>query len=147
MTDIRTIAKELNAKADRYQIGHLQALRKELKSFARRPGNSVFTKQTVFDNYAFHHGGRSELQFNIGFDGADDASLRHGIAFSFETNQTLPDIDILKPKVRLFNEFLDLYPNKYSRMRMWHWDDGVRSPDYLPSAIPSELVLNQAYFF
>lgn len=133
--------------AEPYQIGRLQDLRKELKGFARRPGHSIFSDQTIFERYAFHHGGRSELQFNIGFDRSDSDELRHGIAFSFETNQTLPDIDILRPKVRLFNEFLDLYPTKYSRMRMWHWDAEGRSDDYMPSAIPTERIVNGVFVF
>ena len=147
MTDIRTIAEELNAKSGGYQIGRLQDIRKELKGFARRPGSSIFSDQTIFDKYAFHHGGRSELQFNIGFDGSDGNELRHGIAFSFETNQTLPDIDELRPQARLFNEFLNLYPHKYSRMRMWHWDAQGRSDDYMPSAIPTERIANHVFVF
>ncbi len=147
MNDIRTIANELNANAESYQIGGLQKLRKELKGFARRPGSAVFSDQTIFDTYAFHHGGRSELQFNIGFDGTDGKALRHGIAFSLDTSQTLPDIDDLRPQVRLFNEYLTLYPNRYTRMRMWHWVAGVRSADYMPSPIPTERVANRVFVF
>ena len=147
MTDIRTIAEQLNQNADRYQIGGLQELRKELKGFSRRPGSALFSDQTIFDTFAFHHGGRSEIQFNIGFDGSDGKALRHGIAFSFETNQTLPDINVLRPQVRLFNEFLTLYPDQYARMRMWHWDSLGRSADYMPSPIPSERVANKVFVF
>lgn len=147
MTDIRTIADELNANADRYQIGGLQELRKELKGFSRRPGSALFSDQTIFETFAFHHGGRSEIQFNIGFDGSEGKALRHGIAFSFETSQTLPDINDLRPQVRLFNEFLTLYPNRYARMRMWHWDSHGRSAEYMPSPIPSERVANKVFVF
>lgn len=147
MADIRTIAYQLNANAERYQIGGLQELRKELKGFTRRPGSVLFSDQTIFDAYAFHHGGRSELQFNIGFDGSDGKSLRHGIAFSFEPSQTLPDIDDLRPQVRLFNEYLTLYPNRFSRMRMWHWEGGARSADYMPSPIPTERIANRVFVF
>lgn len=147
--NIRSLAYDLNAKAEPYQIGRLQDLRKELKGFARRPGNSIFTDQTIFEkkNYAFHYGGRSELQFNIGFDPSDGNDLRHGIAFSFETNQTLPDLDVLRPKVRLFNEFLALHPTEYLHMKMWHWDAEVRSDDYMPSAIPTERIVDGVFVF
>lgn len=147
MIDIQSLTDELNSKADSYQIGALQDLRKTLKGFARRPGNSIFSSKTTFENYAFHHGGRTELQFNIGFDGLNGGSLRHGIAFSFETNQTLQDIDVLRPKVRLFNEFLDLYPTKYSHMRMWHWGTNGRSDEYSPSSILSERINNGVFVF
>jgi hypothetical protein len=64
MADIRSIANEINSKAERYQIGSLQEIRKLLKGFKRRPGRTLFSDQTIFDTYAFHHGGRSEIQFN-----------------------------------------------------------------------------------
>lgn len=144
--DIPRLAHQLNLKSARYQIGELQALRKEIKHFARRPGNTIFSDQTINDHWAFHHGGRAELQFNIGLDGTSD-KIRHGIAFSFETSQTLPDIEVLRPKVRLFNEFLKLYPNKFARMRMWHWDSNGRSKNYMPSAIPSERIENGVFVF
>lgn len=147
MTDIKSLADELNSKADQYQIGGLQDLRKTLRGLSRRPGPSIFSTKTTFQDFAFHHGGRTELQFNIGFDGPDGKALRHGIAFSFATNQTLPDIDVLRPRVRLFNEFLDLYPTKYSRMRMWHWDTNGRSDEYVPSAIPPERIANGVFVF
>lgn len=147
MTDIRTIAYQLNANAHRYQIGGLQELRKELKGFTRRPGSFLFSDQTIFDTYAFHHGGRSELQFNIGLDGSDGKDLRHGIAFSFEPSQTLPDIDDLRPQVRLFNEYLTLYPNRFFGMEMWHWERGARSDNYKPSPIPTERIANRVFVF
>ena len=138
--DIPAIAAELNARSRDYAIGGLQELRKVIKGLSRRPGKAIFSDKTTYDNWAFHHGGRSELQFNIGKDGTGGAMLRHGIAFSFETSQTLPIIDPLKPKVRLFNEFLRLYPDKYADMRMWHFEQDVRSDEYMPSPIPTERV-------
>jgi len=145
--DIPTLARELNAKSGSHQIGELQALRKEIKHFKKRPGSSIFSDQTIKENWAFHHGGRAELQFNIGHDGSEREEIRHGIAFSFETSQTLPDIEVLRPKVRLFNEFLELYPEKYARMRMWYWDKEGRSDDQMPSSIPSERIQNGVFAF
>ncbi|MCH7688163.1 MAG: hypothetical protein IH899_16025 [Planctomycetes bacterium] len=116
--DIYAIVAELNGRSDDYAIGGLQELRKTIKNFSRRPGKHIFSDQTTHDDWAFHHGGRSELQFNIGQDGSGGTMLRHGIAFSFEPSQTLPTIDPLKPKVRLFNDFMQLYSDKYADMRM-----------------------------
>lgn len=65
MTKIQTLAYELNKKSARYQIGGLQNLRNEIKGFVRRPGSSIFSDQTIFDGYAFHHGGRSRFRLNI----------------------------------------------------------------------------------
>jgi hypothetical protein len=147
MPTIQSIAGTLNAKAGSYQIGKLQDLRKELKGLARRPGRSIFTKQTIDDDWAFHHGGRSELQFNIGFDGSKGRQLRYGVAFSFETSRTLPDIEVLRPKVDLFNEYLTLYPAKYSHLRMWDWVDNERGEDYPTSMIPKEKIRNKTFVF
>lgn len=147
MMDIPTLAKQLNAKSGRYEIGDLQALRKEIKHLARRPGSAIFSGKTITATWACHYGGRAELQFNIGFDGTGGDRIRHGIAFSFEPSQTLPDIEVLRPNVSLFNEFLQLYPNKYARMGMWHWDAEGRSVEYRPSPIPSERVANGVFVF
>src|SRR5690242_12827036 len=96
--DIAKIAKELDRRAHAYAIGTLQQVRKNLKNFEKRPGSTIFSDQTVKDHYAFHHGGRTELQFNIGRDGTpEEAEFRHGVAFSFELSQALPSIDVLVP--------------------------------------------------
>lgn len=110
MTDslnIDRIAAELNGRSALHAIGQLQSIRKTLKGFERLPSRTIFTGQTIHEGWAFHHGGRTELQFNIGRENPDGAEeMRHGVAFSFELSQTLPDINILVPKVRLFNEYL-----------------------------------------
>lgn len=147
MATIQQFATDINAKAHRYQMAQFQAIRKSLKGFRRRPGNAIFSGKTIFDGYAYHNGGRKELQFNIGFDGTNGVLLRHGVAFSFETGQALPDIGVLRPKVRLFNDFLELYPSQFAEMRMWHWDGPVRSADYSPSAIPDERIKNHIFVF
>jgi len=146
MTDIPTLAHELNSLAESYAIGELQDLRKEIKNFSRRPGNTIFSVRTIQEYYAFHHGGRTELQFNIGYSG--HGGFRHGVGFSFETSHTLPDIDVLRPKVKRFNDFLKLYPDTYSHLLMYHVDqDDVRSEDYSPCPIPSELIRNGTFVF
>lgn len=145
--DLHTIAAELNSRSVDYAIGGLQELRKTIKNLSRRPRRNLFSEQTIHDDWAFHHGGRSELQFNIGKDGSGGTMLRHGIAFSFETSQTLPTIDPLKPKVRLFNDFMQLYPDEYADMRMWHFHGPTRSDEYMPSAIPSERVKEGVFVF
>lgn len=149
--DLPTVAAKLNVESAGRPIGQLQALRKKLKKLDRRPGSDIFRLQgqskTVFPDWAFHYGGRTELQFNIGKDGSKGTMLRHGIAFSFETSQTLPSIDALKPKVRLFNDFLQLYPDKYASMRMWHFHGNKRSDEYMPSPIPQERVEEGVFVF
>jgi hypothetical protein len=117
--DIPGIAEKLNLLAENHAIGGLQYIRSNIKGLRRRAGTKIFSDQTTTANWAFHHGGRPELQFNIGHE-VDDGivKLRHGIAFSFEPSQSLPSIDVLFPKVKLFNEFIRLNPDCYSDMNL-----------------------------
>ncbi|HLX70843.1 MAG TPA: hypothetical protein VKV04_14535, partial [Verrucomicrobiae bacterium] len=89
--DLRTFAYELNDAARSHPIGALQEIRAELHG-KQQSGHKIFSSQTITEDWAFHHGGRSELQFNIGFDGSDGKNLRSGVAFSFETSRSFPKI-------------------------------------------------------
>ena len=145
--DLHAIATELNLRARRHRIGALQEIRTHLKRLSRKPGQDIFSSQTTHDDWAFHHGGRSEIQFNIGLeDVADIRQLRHGVAFSFETSHSLQSIDVLIPKVRLFNEFMRLQGEIFEDLRMWHYK-GTRSADYMPGPIPHELVTQGVFVF
>ncbi len=146
LIDIKAIAEQLNIRARTHAIGKLQTIRAELKGFARRPGTDIFSPQTIHEGWAFHHGGRSELQFNIGKE-ADGTELRHGVAFSFETSRTLPKIDKLRPHVRLFNDYMQQYPARFADMRMWHYCKGQRSSDYPPAAVMFELLTEGTFVF
>lgn len=55
-------------------------------------------------------------------------------------------IDVLIPKVALFNEYLAEYGEQFTDLRMWHYQDG-RSNDYMPSSIPQELVREGVFIF
>jgi len=105
--DLKTVAAELNQRALAHPIGKLQDIRAELHH-RRRAGQDIFTSSTTFPKYAFHFGGRPELQFNIAWDDVSgDEQLRHGVAFSFEPNRNLPNpVEVLSPKVRRFNKFM-----------------------------------------
>jgi hypothetical protein len=72
--------------------------------------------------------------------------LRYGVAFPFETSQSLPSIEILVPKVKFFNDFIQTYAEKFVDMRMWHYAD-KQSSDYMPALIPAELVKKRVFVF
>jgi hypothetical protein len=148
---LQSIIDEVNFRSKTHPIGKLQQLRKDLKTLRRLPSPNIFPKSTTFERWAFHFGGRPELQFNIGIerrDGADE--LRHGVAFSFKTSRSLPDVTVLIPKVKLFNDFMQLYSENFSDMRMWYYcgrgHDRKRSLDYMPTSIPHELVTEKDPF-
>jgi hypothetical protein len=146
--DIPAIANKLNSMAAGHTIGQLQAIRRRINGFSRQPGSAIFSSQTIHSRWAFHHGGRRELQFNVGAEEPSGSfELRHGVAFSFQLSQALPTIDVLVPKARLFNDYLQLYPERYADMRMWHFRDGDRSSDYPAGPIMPELVTPGAFVF
>lgn len=146
--DVGPIARNLNTRAAPYAIGRLQDIRMRLREFSKRPSSDIFTSHTIHPHWAFHYGGRTELQFNIGLERVSDVDeLRHGVAFSFEPSQSLPSIDVLIPKVRLFNDFMRLYPEQYGDMRMWHHAGRERSADYAPSPILPDLVRPGPFVF
>jgi hypothetical protein len=103
MNTIPTIANEINAAAGEYEMGQFQEIRREIRGLARVKDRRIFTRQTTHENWAFHSGGRTELQFNIG----DDMQwFRYGVAFSLQPSQTLPKPLSLKPKIFKLNDYL-----------------------------------------
>jgi hypothetical protein len=146
-TVLRSVVEEINLRARQHSIGALQEIRKGLKKLERAPSRTIFAPATTFDEYAFHNGGRKELQFNVGIEHLETDELRYGVAFSLERNQTLPSIDVLIPKVRLFNDFVQLYPDEYADMRMWHYQGQLRGSDYMPTTIAPELVAQGNFIF
>jgi hypothetical protein len=147
--DVNAIAQRLNERARTHPVGELQTIRAELKGLARRPGTNIFSAQTTHEDWAFHHGGRSELQFNIGTEHAfGRIELRHGVAFSFQLSQALPSIDELYPKVRLFDDYLRGHPEAFADMRMWHHREHESpSSEYPPGPIMPELVTPGPFVF
>ncbi|HMH32774.1 MAG TPA: hypothetical protein VK543_07075 [Puia sp.] len=63
----------------------LQLIRSKLKGLNHPRTYRIFSKATIFgkdDDYAFHDGGRSELQFNIGVENTGEKEIfRYGLAF------------------------------------------------------------------
>lgn len=146
--DIKALALAVNSEASSYSIGALQKLRAALKGLKRVPGSAIFSSQTTFDHWAFHHGGRSELQFNIGSEQVGGVAVtRYGVAFSFETSRTLPTIDVLVPRVSLFNEYIRTNPGRLSGFEMWHFQNDVRSENRTPAPISADLVTSGTFVF
>ena len=137
------IAEEINIRSLNYNIGKLQEFRKKQHNLKRLPSRWVFDQRTVFEEWGWHYGGRSELQFNIGIEGDE---LRYGVAFSLECSKSLPSIDVLLPKIVLFNEYIAEHCAELSDLRMWYYNE-LRSTDNMPSIIPEELVKEGIFIF
>lgn len=143
---IREIAEQINLLAKQRPIGKLQEIRREIKG--KRPRcRTIFSTKSIFETYAFHLGGRTELQFNIAFE--DDAKqvFRYGVAFSLEPGRNLPKIDVLASKIPLFNEYLRRHPYRFSDMWMWYWEGDKRGENYKPHPIPDDLITEGKFIF
>jgi len=145
------IAERINIRAADYRMGRFQSLRKELKGLSRVPSHRIFANQTMHEEWAFHLGGRKEIQFNIGFEPSDENQFsdknlfRHGLAFSLETSKTLPNPEDLLPNIERFNDYVREAVSEFSDMQMWHWYKNKRSDIYTIREIPSEH-LKPGYF-
>ncbi|BDQ03428.1 hypothetical protein [Ignavibacterium sp.] len=144
--NIKEIAELINSLSVDYKIGNLQNIRKELRGLSKIPSKSIFDYRTIFDYYAFHIGGRSEFQFNIGYE-KELSIFRFGLAFSLEQSQTLPNIEVLFPRIDRFNLYLKSKHFILSEMQMWHYNNNIRSKNYNVNKITSELKKNHTFIF
>lgn len=141
---IKDIANNINQKSKEYRIGDLQTIRKEIKKLTRKANSQIFNYDTISDEgWAFHYGGRKELQFNIGFE---EEGLRYGVAFSLETSQTLPDINFLRPKINKLNSIIQENPELFLDYKMWYWR-GIRSEITDVKKISSSIIKNGTFIF
>jgi hypothetical protein len=141
---LATIAEKINALAPAYKVGGVQKTRKKIGKLSRLPSKVLFDRRTVFEDWGWHYGGRREMQFNIGLEGD---LFRYGVAFSLERSQSLPAIDILFPKISLFNEYIAEYGERYLDLRMWRYVKGKKSELYLPGPISKEMINEGTFIF
>ena len=145
---IPKLADELNRQSVEFEIGSLQEIRKRLRGLTQIPCRGIFAKKSIKVSkdghwYAFHLGGRDEIQFNIGQELIDEVEMiRYGIAFSLELSQNLPKIDPLIPKIQRFNEYVIEHLEDYPSFIMWHHDTnrGYLSEDRPVGRIEVDLV-------
>ncbi len=145
---IPEVAHAINVKAPAYQMGTFQALRKKLKRLTKVYTQQIFANNTIHEEWAFHSGGRQEIQYNIGLEEVNGLRiLRHGLAFSLEPSRSFPDISILLPKIERFNDYVREAAWAFPDMKMWHEDPQGRSEDYAIRAVPPELFKPHTFIF
>ena len=137
---IDELALEISDRAKGRPIGAMQKRRARRKGLTRPPG--LFDRRTIWKEWAYHVGGRTELQFNIGYESSDGGQdiFRHGVAFSLQPSRTLPDVSIFRERIRRFNRYLDDHPKAFEDLSMWYWVDDERRPNHAPAPIPDSLV-------
>jgi HNH endonuclease len=151
--NLTNLTKKINEAAGAYNVGNLQQFRAKLHGKRARTWK-IFSEATTFvtggSNYAFHDGGRTELQFNVGEDEGPGSKRywRHGVAFSFEPGQTLPDPTELQPKVDRFNDWVRTSGGLLKHFRMWDYQRSKgRSKDRPPGQISQALLDAEAFVF
>lgn len=151
--DVDEIARKLNDLASKVApLNNLQPLRAELKELERPRTYSLFSAATIFEEYAFHDGGRGEIQFNIAIEYIDDQEIfRYGLAFSIEGNINQPDpIRAMEPRIKAFNDYYLVNPTFMDGLSMWHYKEpGIsgRSEEFEYLTIPSEWVVYGNFIF
>lgn len=147
MKTINSLAREINAAAVNYRMRDFQEIRRQIHALTRTKTRAIFSVQTIHDDWAFHSGGRKELQFNIGFEGDHNEWVRYGLAFSLEASQTLPDPMVLKPKVFKLNEYIRKNQSELEDVRFWYYSDHHRSATLPVTPIPEDLIRDHTFLF
>lgn len=149
---INELIEVLNQKSETYSIGKLQEIRKDLKEGSR--GRTLFTRDRAKRKdlqYAFHYGGRKELQFNIGFDNIDGIDVfRYGVAFSVKRDKSFHDPEeVLIPKIGRFNEYLRSKKDFRKNFSMYVSDYGGSSREIFKTSkeIPERLQVIDKFIF
>lgn len=142
--DLIEISKDINEKACDYKIGQLQIFRARIKNLRKVKSYSIFPDTPINENWTFHIGGRTELQFNIGIE---DEELRYGIAFSLQPSRNMPNPEMLYPKIRRLNCVIRSNPEIFTEYSMWCWYNGERTPTYKVREIKEEEIFSGNFIF
>ena len=128
---------ELNERSVRFKFGQLQHIRKHSRGLKRLASRTPFGAQCTFDDYAYHVGGRGELQFNVG---KDQSGLRWGVAVSLHLNQSLPDVTKQYPRLDKLSEFIRIHGGELlSDFLMWYSCETGSSLEQPPDVVPRRL--------
>jgi hypothetical protein len=141
---IHQLAEKLNQLAIKndYNIASLPALRKRYLNKKLLP-HKLFSKLTIKDSpniYAFHHGGRDEMQFNVGQEYVKGKEYtRYGLCFSLEPSMSLTDpVGTLKKFRREFNRLVQRQPSLFAGFELWYYENGKRYGPFPPASIPDD---------
>lgn len=142
----RDLILEINKKAKDYNIGQLQKIRSELRGGMNISNHNLFSKSNIKTNWAHHHGGSQELQFNIAYED-NETRLRFGLALSLQTTQSLLDVTEMYPHVLALNDYIVNEPFDFSKYVLYRWKSKIRT--YLPAVtmIPDDWVSNGNFIF
>ncbi|MBL1215787.1 MAG: hypothetical protein HND52_20635 [Ignavibacteriae bacterium] len=124
--NIKQICEEINrvAQNDSHEFADLQLIRQSIRGLKRIREDILFNPRDAKEDYAFHYGGRKELQFNFGLVGwkkrKGETQFRYGIAFSIERSQYFHNPEeVFLPRVKVFNNFLETNRSYFNSYKMY----------------------------
>lgn len=148
MEDLSEIVTAIEQKLVGTPLAAFYAERRKLNGGNRWSGPLLLIQRNGKQSrqgYAYHKGGREELQFNVGFEDGG-TRFRYGVAFSLEPGQDLPDpAAALAPKILQFNRLIQYFP-ELSKLEMWV-DQGDTSAPLPLGPIGSQWVRNGVFIF
>lgn len=148
---ISEIARNLNLNCATYEVGQLQTVRSKFTG-KRQLRSGIFDVPSKGVNeeegWAYHYGGRSEIQFNICFE-REYNRFRFGLAFSLEPSQFVSDVVTqLRPKIERFNELVRSEPELFDEYRIWVWCGGkIVKPETAVRSITSDEIKPGHFIF
>ncbi|MDQ7818183.1 MAG: hypothetical protein RDU14_14245 [Melioribacteraceae bacterium] len=150
---ITNVAQLINQIADeeKYNFRFIQYYRTQ--KYKKRPQTySPFGAKTIFENehYAYHSGGRHEIQFNIGRERTNTREFfRYGLAFSLKQGRSLIDpITQFKSRIEFYNQFVTLHPRYFDNILMWYYDgDNIKHEFDQVHEIPDSLISINNFIF
>lgn len=147
MKDLNLIVPLLNKALETTALSDFYALRNRINGgIIWKSGVLDYVRaDRDLDGYAFHKGGRSELQFNVGFE--DGGYFRYGVAFSLEANRNLVDpVSVLLPKILAFNAAVGDFP-VLRTLHMWRYEAGERTRDAEVAPVPQSAIRPNVFIF
>ncbi len=146
--DIAELADRINKEAvsGTYKIGSIHEFRKANLGKKQLPAK-IFTYHTTSDTYAFHHGGRDEIQFNIGEELVEGKKVvRFGLCFSLEPSRSLTDPSShLESFKNSFNDCFDKHPDWFKPFKIWYYRSNTRSRNFEPKPIEADWFTNGTF--
>lgn len=146
--DILSIAKELNNKFKESSLSDFQKARSQRLGKTRPNTYEFFSSSTIHndDGYAYHSGGRTELQFNIALE--SDNEFRYGIAISLQADRFLKNpIVQMSDRIQRINDLIERCPEIFDDLEMWRFYDDHRSKNQPVTNIPHDWIKNNSFIF
>lgn len=144
--DIANIAEQLNDVLSDSSMAEFQVERAARLGKSKPGARNLFSKRTTHDNYAYHDGGRSELQFNFGMD--SPTVFRYGIGISLQKDRSLPNpIGSMSGRIRKINELVAAKPDLLHGLQMWrNYGTGKGAPREA-GRIPDHWITKDSFIF